>query len=217
MNAWGWVLVAGGPLLVTLIVGVGSSAAWDWIKLCWHKLTTSTQIIYDGRRSIAVTDVADDPGIRYDQQGQPYPSSSPLGRMGDGQLDVLAGVIHLKRNNTDGRYGIRLMALRNSGGVGDFISPRPDRSTRSIVVSYEAKVPAGTHRLVCVMYDATNNGWLDWEERKINSSEWETHTFALTIDDADAARRAKIRFDDQDLSTPGSIQIRRLLVTEPKK
>jgi hypothetical protein len=182
-----------------------NNMAVRWIERLWRERVRQERIVYDGRRSISPGDVSGHGSVRYDTQGQPF------GKRGEGHHNVTGGIIDVTRTNTAGRYEIRLERLRIGPDVVRTLEPAPHLTSRTLTFSFQAKAQGGNHSLVTVIRNPYTGAWLGNDTRPVTFADWRSYSFAIHFASSDPAM---IRFDDQDVSTPNSLQIRRLLVTE---
>ncbi len=140
---------------------------------------------------------------------------------GEGTLTIQNGILNVERTNTEGRFAIYLRTYFDGPTFKDYLPRNPFLTgTRALKLTCKIKVVGGRHTLVFVIKSTKGGGaeldfaegkWLGSHKQIFTKNEWTDVTASFRIPpDQDCF----LRIDDQDLSEPGSVQLRELILTE---
>ena len=164
-------------------------------------------------------------GVLYDSQHDPnskflqgktsyiYKDDKRIGNRADGSLVFGPdGLLTIERRNPDGRFEIH---VRPEGpkrpSFARVFDPLPLRCLR---VNCEVLGEGGVRKLRFVAKDEENDRWLAHETRRVEPGEWRVIEFYLWID---PTKDFLFRIDEEELTMPGRLMIRRLLIDETEK
>lgn len=217
-------------LLLFGIVLVGALIGWSLIELKGRPQALSPtserasttppstgasapQTIYDSQKS---------PSLGFDFRGWQSAifqgggkEAKPITEIGRGELLFEdGGVLNVRRENTDGRFEIKLLRYSYLGVDREYL-PQNDliAGRRKLELRFEAKVSRGAkHTLKAVLKNEESLKWLASAQVIVRDDQWAPFRLYLP---ADPSLSACLRIDDQDVSVaPSSIQLRKILFLE---
>jgi len=179
-----------------------------------YMLCSATEvIIYDSSKSL--------PGYDFKGYGgQAYANGAHFGIKGAAELNFLGEnreIMSIRRTNNDGKYHVALRTYRN-GGNGNSQTLNANAAipgVRKLRVSCEVKVTGSQHILWFGWRLVPDKTWLDRARVAVESKTW------IPIDryfEVDPGKEIFLRMDDyyETGTTPGEVQIRRIVVAERK-
>jgi hypothetical protein len=177
------------------------------VKQAIRAFSTSSKdeaLLYDGRKNFKSTHFVHRKGYFWKSESERIPPE------GEGSLKFLAkGVIRVERTNEGGRYEIE---LRREGHDKPSFTKKHEPRQRTLQVSCEAKVDAGTQRLRFILKEHNANQWAASKEIDVESQKWKPLNLELNVlSTVDLLLRIDVEKPSQ---VPSCVYLRRLVVAE---
>jgi hypothetical protein len=218
-----WQFLASYPLWARVLAGSGLAVTFFTLLLVERRpgspqpSAPSTvpapaaggRVVFDGRGNVDGFAVAGRPGTLWTGS---WPKPKPIGNKGEGSLRFEpGGVLNVQRTNTDGRFELVLRRYVYGGQEFDVL-PSDDviAGNRQLHISCQAKAVGGEHTLRFVV-NAKSGQQLASYVQKVTANRWIPVNAYL---EAPPTEDAEVRIYDEQVTAPGSVQIKDLVVTQ---
>jgi hypothetical protein len=137
-----------------------------------------------------------------------------VGNKSDGNYTFENSVLQIQRQNTDGKFVIKLVKYVSGSGTSNYIASDSSRiGLRIIRISFQAKVFGGSHLIWFVTKKLGDTSWIGGANvnHLVTGQNWSAHNLEFrVVQDLDL----EIYIHDESKAAPSSVQIKDLIIQE---